>query len=114
MENPANRTQHNRGPNNACRTDSTLPETENTMRAGAQQSRGNIDARGDNVTSQFSVPDLNFPPKLFECIVCQASFKSGKALDGHLKKHRNRQWVGRYPTSPVGSFNLNEIPRNED
>ena len=98
MENPANQSQHNRGPNNARRTGSTLPETENTMRAGAQRSRGNI--------------DLNLIP--FECIVCQASFKSGKALDGHLKKHRNRPWVGRYPTSTVFGFDLNEIPRNED
>ena len=80
MENPANRTQHNREPNNARRTGSTSPETENTMTAGAQQSRDNTDARGDNVRSQFSVPDLNFPVLLYDCSVCQTSFKSGKAL----------------------------------
>ena len=55
------------------------------MRAGAQQSRGNAGARGDNVRSQFSVPDLNFPLLPYECSVCQTFFKLGKALDGHLR-----------------------------
>ena len=89
-------------------------QPQNTVRTQAQQTRGNTDARGGNVRSQFQVPDLNFPLVLHECAICQTPFPSGKALDGHLRKHRNRSWVGRYPPPNVVSFNLNETPKNED
>ena len=83
-------------------------QPQNTVRTQAQQTRGNTDARGGNF------PDLNFPQVLYECAICQRPFPSGKALDGHLSKHRNRSWVGRYPPPNVVSFNLNETPKNED
>ena len=40
MENLANRTQHHRGLNNGHCNGSTLPETENSVRSVAKQTRG--------------------------------------------------------------------------
>ena len=71
MENPANRTQHNRGLNNGRRNGSTLPETENTVRDVAKQTRGNPLARWGNDRAN----DLNVRPVLHKCSICQKRFQ---------------------------------------
>ena len=71
MENPANRTQHHRGLNNGRRNGSTLPETENTMRSVAKQTRGNTLARWGNDRAN----DLNVRPLLYKCSICQKRFQ---------------------------------------
>ena len=110
MGNPANRTQHKSGPNNARLTGSTLPETENTMRAGAQQSRGNTVARWGNIRAN----DLNAHPVPYNCVVCQKRFDKLKDICSHMRKHRYRPWRGLTPPSSVVRFDLNEHPEDGD
>ena len=108
MGNPANRTQHKSGPNNARRTGSTLPETENTMRTGAQQSRGNTVARWGNIRAN----DLNAHPVPYNCVVCQKRFDKLKDICSHMRKHRYRPWRGLTLPSSVVRFDLNEHPED--
>ena len=110
MGNPANRTQHKSGPNNARRTGSTLPETENTMRTGAQQSRGNTVARWGNIRAN----DLNEHPVLYKCSICQKQFDNLRVICSHLIKHNRRPYRGLTTPSNVVCFYKNEHPEVED
>ena len=74
MENLANRTQHHRGLNNGRRNGSTLPETENTVRSVAKQTRGNTLARWGNERAN----NLNVRPVLYKCSICQKQFNRYK------------------------------------
>lgn len=111
METPinflSNQARHSRGPKNAG-YDLTL-QTENTVMAQSQQASGNNVARG----AQVHIPDLNLPPKLYECFICQTPFQSLRAVCAHMKKHRYRSWKGLKPPSNVVSFDLNEFPNRE-
>nr|POE50106.1 hypothetical protein CFP56_72592 [Quercus suber]POF20787.1 hypothetical protein CFP56_74685 [Quercus suber] len=110
MENPANRTQHNRGFSNGRRNGSTLPETENTVRSVAKQTRGSTPARWGNDRAN----DLNVRPVLYKCSICQKRFDNLRVICSHLTKHRCRPWRGLTPPSNVVCIDQNEHPEDED
>ena len=110
MENPTNRTQHNRGLNNGRRNGSTLPETENTVRAVAKQTRGNTLARWGKVRAN----DLNEHPVLYRCSICQKQFDNLRLICSHLIKHNRRPYRGLTTPSNVVCFYKNEHPEVED
>ena len=110
MENPANRTQHNRGLNNGRRNGSTLPETENTARAVAKQTRGNTPAGRGKVRAN----DLKEHPVLYRCSICQKQFDNLRLICSHLIKHNRRPYRGLTTPSNVVCFYKNEHPEVED
>ena len=110
MENPTNRTQHNRGLNNGRRNGSTLPETENTVRAVAKQTRGNTLARWGKVRAN----DLNEHPVLYKCSICQKQFDNLRVICSHLIKHNRRPYRGLTTPSNVVCFYKNEHPEVVD
>ena len=110
MENPANRTQHNRGLNNGRRNGSTLPETENTVRDVAKQTRGNPLARWGNDRAN----DLKVHPVLYKCSICQKRFDNLRVICSHLRKHNCRPYRGLTTPSNVVCFYKNERPEDED
>ena len=101
MENPANLTQDNHGLNNGRRNGSTLPETENTVRAVAKQTRGR-----DN--------DLNVHPVLYKCSICRKQFDNLRVIGSHLRKHNCRPCRGLPTPSMEVCFYKNEHPEDED
>lgn len=103
---PPNQTQHNPGPSNASHKASTLPTTENTMRQSV--------ARGAIVKDKAHIPDLNVPLVQYECSLCGVPYDRLRAICGHMKKHRYRPWKGLKPPSTAVSFNLNEVPKDDD
>ena len=120
---PPNQTQHNRGPINAGRNASTLPKSENTMRPiiefGAKgqlpmRKQRNSVARGAIVKAKAHIPDLNVPLVQYECALCGVPYDRLRAICGHMKKHRNRLWKGLERPSTAVSFNLNEVPKDDD
>ena len=110
MENPANRTQHNRGLNNGSRNGSTLLETENTARAVAKQTRGNTPAGRGKVRAN----DLKEHPVLYRCSICQKQFDNLRLICSHLIKHNRRPYRGLTTPSNVVCFYKNEHPEDED
>ena len=110
MENPANRTQHNRGLNNGRRNGSTLPETENTVRDVAKQTRGNPLARWGNDRAN----DLKVHPVLYKCSICQKRFDNLRVICSHLRKHNCRPYRGLTTPSNVVCFYKIERPEDED
>ena len=111
MENPANRTQHNRGLNNGRRNGSTLPETENTVRPVAKQTRGNPLARWGN---DDRANDLNVHPVQYKCSICQKQFDNLRVISSHLIKHNRRPYRGLTTPSNVVCFYKNERPEDEE
>ena len=101
---PPNQTQHNRGPINAGRNASTLPKTKN--------SKGRRVAGGAIVKAKALALDLKVSP--YKCVLCEKTYDKKMALCGHMKKHSNRSWKGLKPPSTWESFNLNEVPKDED
>ena len=110
MENPTNRRQHNRWLNNGRRNGSTLPETENAVRAVAKQTRGNTLARWGKVRAN----DLNEHPVLYKCSICQKQFDNLRVICSHLIKHNRRPYRGLTTPSNVVCFYKNEHPEDED
>nr|POE50107.1 hypothetical protein CFP56_72593 [Quercus suber] len=111
MENPANTTQHHRQPNNVRRNGSTLPESENTMRAVAKQRRDNTLARWGN---DDRANDLNVRPVLYKCSICQKRFDNLRVICSHLIKHNRRPYRGLTTPSNVECFYKNDHPEDED
>ena len=110
---PPNQTQNNPGPINAGRNASTLPKTENSKghRVEAQTQLPKRKSR-NTVKAKPLVPDLNEHP--FKCILCGKTFGKEMALCGHMRMHPHRLWKGQRPPPNWESFNLNEVPKDED
>ena len=103
---PPNQTQHNPGPINAGHKASTLPKTKNSKRHSV--------AGGAIAKAKAHIPDLNLPLVQYECALCGVPYDRLRAICGHMKKHRNLLWKGLKPPSTWESFNLNEVPKDDD
>ena len=72
-------------------------------------------ARGANVKATKALAlDLNVPPVLYTCVLCEETYDKREALCGHMRKHRYRSWKGLEPPPTWKRFDLNEPPRDED
>lgn len=117
---PPNQTQLNPGPINAGRNASTLPETEfGEFQTGAQaqlprRKLRKCVARGAIVKAKALALDLNVPPVLHTCALCEKTYDKKAAICGHMLKHRNRPWKGLMPPPTLLPFDLNEVPKDED
>ena len=121
MENPSNfhfppnQTQPNRGPINAGRNASTLPKTKDTKRP-IIEAQAQLPKRKprSTVKAKALALVLNVPLVMYECPLCGVPCDKLRAICAHMKKHRNHSWKGLKPPSTVVSFNLNEVPKEED
>ena len=113
FQSPPNQTQHNPGPMNAGRNASTLPDSEcGEFQTSAQAQLRRLKprkrvARGAIVKAKALPLDLNAPPVLYKCVLCEKPYDKLRAICGHMKKHRNRPWKGIKPPSTWESLNLN-------
>lgn len=74
----------------------------------------NCVARGAIVKAKALALDLNVPPVLHTCALCEKTYDKKAAICGHMLKHRNRPWKGLMPPPTLLPFDLNEVPKDED